>query len=156
MAHIIVDRNELFGQWAASLIPAVGAAEKFGPHYRAFGVTTGNTPDAKVMAAIVYHDHQAKFGTCQMSFAAADPRWASRNTVRALLAIPFYQFGIWKVWVCIPHTAERTIKLAKALGFTSEATLSDQFGRGTHAVICRMKLPQYERLYWPDKQAKAA
>lgn len=155
MAAIIFGKDELFGEWAAKRIPAIGEAKNFGGHV-ALGVATGFEKTDRLLAVVVFHDFQQKYGTCQISFAAADPRWASKQTIRALLAVPFLQYQCQKTWCAIPHTSERTVKLTKAIGFKQEAVLKDHFGRGTHAIITRMSDGRYKNLYWPQKQAKAA
>ena len=154
--HIIIGKDELLARWAAAKIPAIGDVKLFG-QYKAVGVATGTTAEDRLLAVCVYHDFQPKYETCQISFAAADPRWVARQTVRALLSVPFLQYRVNKVWVAIPHTSERTIRLVKALGFRSEATLTSHFGRGVHAVVCRMFSTDYEKLYFRRPgQAKAA
>ena len=156
MAHILTGKDELLGRWAAAKIPAIGDVKFFG-EFKAVGVTTGTEANDRLLAVCVYHDYQPKYATCQISFASADPRWVSRQTVRALLSVPFLQYRVNKVWVAIPHTSERTIRLVKKLGFKQEAILYGHFGRGINAVICRMFAAGYEYGYWSKpKIAKAA
>lgn len=155
MAVIVTGKDQVFAEWAARRIPAIGTADNFGK-YRAVGVATGFEAADKLMAVIVYHDYYDRFGHCQISVASASPRWVAKATIRALLAVPFLQYGCNKVWIGTPHTSKRVVGLAKALGFTQEAILKDHFGRGTHAVICRMMRPEYDRIYWPSEEKKAA
>ena len=156
MAHIITGKDQIFGKWAASRIERIGTVERFGP-FVALGVATGNTATDRLMAVAVFHDDQPQYGHCQISMAAADPRWASKQTIKALLSVPFIQWQYQKVWVAVPHTSERVLRFVKAIGFLPEATLKDHFGRGTHAVIARLSYGHYERIYWrKPEQAKAA
>ena len=154
MASIITGKDQIFGKWAASRIERIGTVERFGP-FVALGVATGSTSTDRLMAVVIFHDDQPQYGHCQLSFAAADPRWASRQTIKALLSVPFLQWRYHKVWVAVPHTAERTLRLVRAVGFKSEATLKDHFGVGTHAVIARMSYSHYERVYWRNAPVKA-
>ena len=154
MAHIITGKDELLAAWAAKQIPYVGSGENFGP-CRAIGVATGPEPGDRLLAVIVYHDFHEDYGHCQISGAAADPRWASRATLRGVLAIPFYQFSCNLVWTATPHTAERVIRFNQAIGFTREAVLRDRFGKGNHAVICRMTAKDYDRHYWQESRKAA-
>lgn len=39
------------------------------------------------------------------------------------------------------------IRFTKGTGFTQEAVLKDQFGKGRHAVIFRMMASDYVKLY---------
>lgn len=155
MASIITGKDQIFGKWAATRIERIGTVDRFGP-FVALGVATGTTANDQLLAVCIFHDDQPQYGHCQVSFAAADPRWVSKRTIKALLSVPFLQWRYHKVWVAVPHTAERTLRLVKAIGFKHEATLKDHFGRGTHATICRLSYAHYERVYWKNEQAKAA
>lgn len=154
MATILTGRDRIFASWAAKRIPHIGTEDQFGK-YVAVGVATGQSADDKLMAVVIFHDYHPQYGHCQISVAAANPKWVSRQTIRALLAIPFMQYRCQKCWVAIPHNRPRVIGLGKALGFTQEATLKNHFGRGTHAAIMRMLDAEYNRMYWPQN-AKAA
>lgn len=156
MAEIITGRDALFARWAAEKIPTIGKAENFGK-YIAVGVATGRASTDKLQAVIVYHDYYPQYGHCQLSVAAADPRWVSKRNIRALLSIPFYQYRCHTVRISTVHTNERVIRLAEAIGFKRETTLADFFGKGRHAAVCRMSIGFYEKKYWPEKaEAKAA
>lgn len=146
MNHLIFNKDDLLLEWCASQLPYVGRGADFGPA-RAIGVATGKTKTDRLMAVVVFHDYRPSYRTCQISMAATDPRWASRRTIRDILAFPFYQYGVNKVWVSIPHTSPRVIKFVKAIGFTQEAVLKEHFGRGVHCVVCRLMFHEYERRY---------
>lgn len=150
MTVILTGRNEMFARWALPRIKHFGSPTEFmkDGRYVAVGVATGNSKQDKLLAVVMYHDYQPQFAHCAISIASADPRWASKKTLRSLLSIPFYQYKCNKVWVAVPHDHLRTLKLAKVLGFTREATLRDHFGRGVHAVILRMMIGDYNRIYW--------
>ena len=154
MAVILTGRDELFAKWAAKRIHNVGDAG-FGP-CRAVGIATGKEASDRLLAVFVFHDYQPRFGTVQLSGAAADPHWASRGIIRGILAVPFLQYRCHLVWSAIPHTSERVIRLTKALGFKQEAILKDRFGKGNHAVIVRMESRDYDRRYFRDTEKKAA
>ena len=155
MAHIIFGKDQMFGAWAAARIPSVGTIDNFGK-FVAAGVATGQTANDRLLAVCVFHEFYPRWGHCQVSMASADPRWVSKQTVKALLSVPFLQYRCHTVRVTIAHTSERTLRLVKRLGFKPEATLKDYFGRGSHAIICRMGYGYYERAYWKTEEAKAA
>jgi RimJ/RimL family protein N-acetyltransferase len=146
-------RDEIFSRWAAKRIPAVGDAG-FGP-CRAVGIATGEQATDRLLAVFVFHDYQHKFGTVQLSGAAVDSHWASKSVVRGVLAVPFLQYHCHLVWSAIPHTSERVIRLAMALGFKKEAVLKDRFGRGKHAVIVRMESRDFDRIFFDDEKRAA-
>ena len=154
MAAIIIGKDELFARWAAPRIPHIETADRFGK-YVAIGVATGTADTDRLMAVVVYHDYFPQYGHCQISCASTDPHWATRENFRSLLAIPFLQYGCHKAWTMTPHTSDRVIRFLKAVGFTQEAVLRDQFGLGVHAVVCRMRSRDYQRIYFRP-EAKAA
>lgn len=145
MTALIFGHDEAMAAWCARRIPHVGAAG-FGP-CRAIGIASSAEPDARMLAACVFHDYQPAFATCQISFAAASPRWASRETIRGLLAVPFDQYGCNKVWVAIPHDGKRALRFCLGIGMVREATLRHHFGPKRHAVICSMLDKEY-RARW--------
>lgn len=166
MAHLIYDRPDILLPWAAKQIPYTGSVEAFGKAV-AVGVTTGPAKTDRLMAVVVFYTYDDDAKTCQVSAAAVDPRWASRGTLRGVLAVPFIQYGCNLVWSATPHTADRTIRFIQAVGFTREAVLKSRFGPGLHAVLCRIEARDYEKRYLgraqtqldiarADYQAKAA
>lgn len=100
----------------------------------------------KPLAGIVFHSYVPEYGTIEISMAAESPRWATRNIVKQLLAYPFIQLGVRKVWTATPLKNERAIKFNKGIGFKQEAVLAHHYG-DDHAVICRMFRKQYEQLF---------
>ena len=123
-------------------IPFVGSAG-FGA-CKAIGVI-GN--DGSPLAGIVWHDYQPQFKTIAFSIAAVSPRWATRRIIAQLLAYPFDNVGVFKLWTATPSDNVRALRMVQGLGFTREAILAHHFGQGRHAVINRMLRPQYEKLY---------
>lgn len=146
MTSLIFGKDKQLLRWAASMIPNVAEPENFGPA-AAVGVATGLSASDKLMAVVVYHDYMAKYRTCQVSIASADPRWVSRGSIRDLLAVPFVQYRCNLIWSAVPHTSERVIKFAESIGFLKEAVLRDRFGPGTHACILRMRSQDYDDMY---------
>ncbi len=144
--RLIFGKDELVAAWVARQIPHVGDAG-FGP-CRAVAIVNGDRP----MGAIVYHDYQAAHGTVQISMASVSPLWAQPQTIRDLLAIPFDQYRVRKVWTCIPADNERAIRFNVGIGMVREAVLGEHFGPKRHAVIFRMFERDYARK-WRLKEA---
>lgn len=142
---LILDQSEMLGRWMVKRIPHFEGIDDLGK-FVAVGVATGQgRPEDKLLAVVAYHEWYPRYAHCQLSVAAADPRWVF--AARAILEIPFIQWQCNKVWIASPHTDERAIKLAKKLGFTQESGLKDHFGRGVSAVISRMLIGDYQRKY---------
>ena len=150
MSVLITDRSESLGRWVATRLPHVGNTDSFGD-FAAIGVATGEGPDDRLMAAVVMFDIHPGFERCQVSAATADPRWASRATLRAVLAVPFMEYGLNRIWTVFPAPLTRVGRFLKAVGFTPEGTLRDHFGKGTSGAVWRMHARDYERLYWAEK-----
>lgn len=146
MAELLFNKDRFLTAWVAKKIPHMSGGSFGGA--RAIGVVTGFSPRDRLLAAIVLHDYHPRYRTIQLSAASAgDPRWASRKVFREVLAYPFLQYGVNKVWVAIPHNLKRVIAFNKRIGFQQEAVLRDHFGPGKHAVILRMLAQDYDRLY---------
>jgi RimJ/RimL family protein N-acetyltransferase len=137
MTGFIFGHDEQIANWVAQRLGFDG----FGP-CTAIGIMLGD----EFVAGAVYHDYQPKFKTIQMSIATTTPRWASRGRIRALLAYPFDQLGVFKIWTASPSKSARTLKFLRGVGFRQEAVMGRQFG-DDHAVICRMYRPDFIRLY---------
>jgi RimJ/RimL family protein N-acetyltransferase len=139
--RLLFGHDQVIAEWVRQHIPHMGTG--FGPS-AAIGVTdeTGSP-----MAGVVFHDYQPAYGTIQLSAAAISPRWASRRLVGSILQYPFGELKVHKVWTATQHENARALKFNEGVGFTKEATLRDHFGAGVHAVICRMLLKDYRRLY---------
>lgn len=137
---LVYGRDQSVAKWVAERIPFVGA-RGFGP-CKAIGIVAN---DGSEIAGVVFHDWQPQFKTIAFSIAAARPLF-TRNVVHALLRYPFEDCDVMKLWTATPHRNERAIRFAKGAGFTQEAVLSHHFGK-EHAVINRMFLKDYQRLY---------
>ena len=155
MNTIIHGRDKVMALWAATRIPYIKTAKNFGPCH-AVGIATGRAPEDLLMAVVVFHGHNAETEVCQVSVAAVDPHWATRRIFRELLAIPFEDMGVNRLWATVPHKQTRTVALLKYIGFTREADLKSHFGRGVHAACFRMLSNEYERRYPAAKPAKDA
>lgn len=143
---LIFGQDERVAAWVARQLPHVGAAG-FGP-CKAVAVARGDRP----LGAIVYHDYQSAHGTVQISMATVSPLWAKPQTIRDLLAIPFLQYKVRKVWTCIPSDNERAIRFNRGIGMKSEAILRHQFGDKRHAVVFGMMRHEYDAR-WGVKEA---
>ena len=144
--RLIFGQDEAIAGWVARTIPHVGSTG-FGA-CRAVGVAVGGKP----VAGIVYHDYQPDHRTVQISMASTSPLWAKRSTIRALLAVPFEQYSVYKIWTAIPADNERAIRFNRGIGMKSEGTLRHQFGRKRHAVIFGMIYEEYAAR-WRLKEA---
>lgn len=136
---ILYGEDALVAEWTASHIPQIN----FFTNFVAIGVVSGD----KLIAGIVYHEYLPQFKTIQVSMAAVSPMWARKKNIKELLAYPFIRLGCFKVWSLIPVDNDMSIRVNKHIGFKREAILAHQFGKKKHAVVSRLLLPDYRRLY---------
>jgi len=149
MATLLTDKrlSPELAEWAAARTPHVGSAG-YGPAW-----AVGIALQGKLAAVVVWHDFQPQHGTVQLSMASDNPRWINREVIGRLLGLAFLEpwgreaVQIRKVWVAIPSTAERTIRLNEALGLKREATLRHHFAPGVHTVICSILRHEYVAKY---------
>lgn len=137
---LCTDRDGVIVEWVRRMVPHV---DDFGKA-TAIGLTDsmGNP-----LAGAVYHDYHPEYRTMMISFAAAHPRWATKNTVGIFLRHPFVHFNIHKLRAAVAHTNTRSLKLTKGVGFTQEGILKDEFGPGHHAVMLRLFRSDFIRRY---------
>jgi RimJ/RimL family protein N-acetyltransferase len=149
MSHALLwGFDEQLAKWACQRIPWLS----YSPTMRAVGVADGQEASAALLAVCVYHGYVAPvqvdgkpwYGICEISFAAASPRWATRRTISNLLSIPFLQYGCRKVVTVIPSTNKRAIRFNEGIGLKPEGTLRHHFAKGVHACIHGMMKSEYE------------
>ena len=138
--RLCLDDNGIIVEWVRRKI---GNVEDFGA-CEAMGLTK---EDGSPLAGAVYHQFMPTYKTIMISFAAENPKWATHNTVGMFLRYPFAQLGVHKLRAAVAHTNVRSLKLTEGVGFTKEATLRDEFGKGVHAVMFRMLENDFNRLY---------
>lgn len=142
---MIFGHDERLAIWAAQQISHM--TNGFGP-CKVIGI--GEIDKDKLYAAIIYHNYveqKSGYKTCEVSIAAATPRWAQRGIIRALLSVPFEQYGVKKLYSMMGHENERAIRFNKGIGFREEATLRHHFGHGKHAIVTSMMEREYQRIY---------
>lgn len=145
--QLVFSKDAAVAAWVAKQIPHVGA--------RGFGLCRAIAVTAscgRPLAGVVYHDLQPECRTVQISMAAVSPFWAKPGTIRALLSVPFEQYGVYKVFTAIPADNERAIRINRRIGLKSEGTLRHQFGPRRHAVIFGMTFPEWAAR-WRVKEA---
>lgn len=151
MSHtLLFGFDEQLARWACDRIP--WATYDPGVMVRAVGVADGDAADAALLAVCVYHNFIPSrplrgsnwYGICEVSFASASPRWASRRTISNLLRVPFVQYQCRKVVTIIPSTEKRARRFNEGIGLKLEGTLRHQFAKGVHACIHGMMRSEFD------------
>lgn len=146
--QFLVGQNEKVARWVAKRMPmAVNGQFK---NCSAIGVLDSK---GNALCGVVYHNWDPEHKTIALSFAASSPRWAHPRIVQKLLAYPFEELKVEKIWTLSLSTNERVLKLAKGLGFIQEARLYRHFGKND-AIICRMLKKDYVRRYGVKRDAR--
>lgn len=138
--QLVFGHDAVLCAWAAQRIKNMPRG--FEHTARAIGVM-----DDVLQAVVIYHDYQPDHGTCQISVAAVSPRWAQRGIIRALLGVPFEQYGVQKLWSVMEQSNKRAIRFNLGIGFKQEATLRHQYGRGQHAVMTSILDREFHKIY---------
>jgi RimJ/RimL family protein N-acetyltransferase len=129
------------------------------PHIREGGLGEAQyaavANDVGIMAIVAYHAWDEQAQTMQLTMAADDPRWCGIGTVATLLAYPFVDAGVNKIWTSTPHDNRRAIRLNEGLGLARQAEIPDGYGPGRHAVICGMNRDAWQRSRWRSEWEKA-
>lgn len=77
---------------------------------KGIGVARGR----KLVGGFVFSEWSPEEGTIEVSAAAKDPRWLTRDVVSAVMAYPFDQIGVQLVWArtVLPHV----VRICTAIG----------------------------------------
>lgn len=149
MPHtLIFGADEALARWACERIPHL----PYSPTMKAVGVFDGPTLEDRVLAVCVYHgyieprtvDGQSWYGICEISFAAATPKWATRRSINNLLSIPFLQYNCRKIVTVIPSRNTRAIEFNKGIGLKLEGTLRHHFAKDVHACVFGMMKSEWQ------------
>lgn len=150
---IIHDKQTEVMDWVAARMPLMfGDSIKHAGPYAALGVVDDK---GELIAGTIFNDYHPTFSTIQVHLAADTPRWATTNIVRGILAYPFLQLRVNKVWGATPAYLERVLRFNKGIGFTREGVLRHHFGPNQHAVITGMLEKEYRKLYLNDQKEAA-
>lgn len=118
---------------------------------QALGVATGKEPHDQLLAVIVYHDLHPEYGTCQVSICSWSPLWAQKGIIKAILSVPFEQYGVKKLCSQIAKDNTRALKFNLGIGFKQEAVLKNQLGANRHLCITYLMEPEYRKRYCGEK-----
>lgn len=73
--------------------------------------------DGELIAGIVYHNWEPDAGIVEISGAGTSKRWLTRQTLRAMFAIPFEQWGCQCVLMRVDPDDHALTRMLKAYGF---------------------------------------
>lgn len=124
--YLLVD-DRLLG-WIAARIPGVDA-----DNWKGFARALGLVVDGEIIAAMALGGWER--GNIEVSFAADSPRWATRDTIRRMMAWPFQQLNCHRVTTRIAKSNHRAIRFNLGLGFRQEGIIREGWGPGEDAIL---------------------
>jgi RimJ/RimL family protein N-acetyltransferase len=101
--------NAGIGQFVSLMIP--GCETGFS-NFKSMGVIKGG----ELIAGVLYHNWSPKTGAIEVSAAASDPRWLTKETLKALFGYPFDDIGCQIVVARIAETNIRARRMWRAVG----------------------------------------
>ena len=116
MLQILLNRDDYVSAWLQSKIPGISFHD-----CKAIGIIKNQ----KLIAGVVYHN--LRDGQIEASIAVTDKNWANKTILYALFAYPFKQCNCHRILVTVRDNNNKSIKLAKRLGFKHEGKLRQMF-----------------------------
>lgn len=141
--QLIFGHDAAVADWVAAQISHVPSGASFGP-LAAVGVARGHD----LVAGAVFHNYLPDHNIGELSFAAITPRWATRGVIRAILHVPFCQYGWRRLTAVTAHDNDAAQRLLSGLGFRREGTVREMFSSSPrrHGVVFGMLPKEYAAL----------
>lgn len=136
--QLVFGQDRAIAEWVIARIPRASNVATDG---YAIGVHDGRELVAGALYAGFTEDN------CEMSIAAASPRWAQRGVIRALLHYPLIQCDLRRVTAIVPHDSGRTLRFLRGIGFKQEGTLRDWFAPRVHGAVMGFLRRDFDRLF---------
>jgi len=102
-------------EWIAQRIPAMGPGYEW---QMASAIGLGHK--GKIIAGMAVHNYLPHYRSCELTFASDTPIWATKISMRAMLAYPFEQLGVRRIMTVIAESNVRAIRVNEHLGFKLE------------------------------------
>ena len=98
----------------------------------------GFAKDGQLIAGVVYHNVPRWGSVCEIALASDSPRWCSRETFGAVLALPFSDPRCFNLIARVEQQNTRSRKLVEGVGFQPKGQISHAFGHGRHMIVYEM------------------
>lgn len=129
MLGFLYGQDEIVAKFVATLIPH--CQRGFG-NCKTIGVLDR---EGRLIGGIVYHHYDPDAGVIEMSGAATDPHWLTRETLARMYGYPFDECGCQMVVMRVAADNERLLRQLAAYNY-SFITIPRLFGRDRDAVLC--------------------
>ena len=140
----VVQGDESVERWVLAKLPWITGFGKC--------VSLAVIRDNRLVAAAIYNNY-VKYD-CQLTFVSDDPRWASRQVIRQILGLPFYELGVLRITTLTDATNEKALRLNEKLGFVREGLLrkASPAGNGNDGVVCGLTKEDFEEGVYSGKR----
>lgn len=119
--RLIFGADEYLSRWVGSMSPTEHT--EFGP-CTAIGVAI----DGQLSGAVVYHEYRPYCKSVQMSCAAVNKRWLSKEAMRVFFHYPFVQLQCQRVTAIVARKNKPSRSLVEGVGFRLEGVCRKGFG----------------------------
>ena len=119
--------NAGIAEFVSMLVP--GCERGFGRH-----TSMGVIRDGEMIAGILYHNYSPETGVIEISGAATDSRWLTRETLQAMFRYPFDEIGCQMVVARHSEHNKRLRRMWRAVG-SSEFVIPRLKGRNEAMVV---------------------
>lgn len=115
-------------------------------------VCIARVKDGHLLGGVIFQQYTGS--SIELHMAAMDSSWLSRDYIWAVFAYPFLQLKCRKVFARIKETNERTLAIARRIGFKLEAKLDDAYPDGALMLLslrpedCRWLQYTPRRRFW--------
>ena len=120
--------DDRLAYWIAARIPGTD-----GNLLKSVARSLGVVSNGEVIAAMALGLWER--GSVEIVFAADSPKWATRDTIRRMMAWPFVQLDCHRVTTRIHAKNERAIRFNEGIGFRREGMIREGWGPGEDAVL---------------------
>lgn len=90
-----------------------------------------------ILGVVVYSRFSRK--NCEMSVAAASPKFLNKRALKAFFGYPFYQLGCNRVTAVVETTNRHALEFDKRLGFRVEGLLQRWFENSDGIIMGLLK-----------------
>jgi hypothetical protein len=129
MLTYLYGADALVANFVAQMIPH--CRRGFGPDARAIGVMK----DGKLIAGLCYHNYDSEAELIELSGAAIDRSWLTRETIARMYRYPFVQLGVQMLVQRTPIDDERLLRQLAVYDYTF-IKVPRMFGRERDGVLC--------------------
>jgi len=133
MLRYVYGQDELVAHAVAQLIPHVGNYG-FGSAAKAIGVID---EEGLLIGGLVYHNYDPQAEVIEISGAATNSRWLTRETIRRMYQYPFHVCGCQMLFQRTPADSVKLLSQLAAYDYTF-IKVPRMFGRHRDGVLCTL------------------